>query len=491
MKYLLGIDFGGGASKATLLSDKGDVVATHTVEYPTHNLGQGFVEQDPDDWVGAAVENIRALLAKSGIDPKDVAALSFDAATHTAVLCDRDFRPLRPAIYWTDVRSKREVDYLKKNYGASIFTHAFHHPDTIWTLPQLMWVRRNEPEVWQKTEKILFAKDYVRHFFTGDYVTDVIEAEGSMLFDYSSLGWSQELCGILGLDPAMLPRTVRPTGVAGKVTAEAAEATGIPAGTTVFCGTTDTVMEIYAAGALEEGDMTVKLATAGRICVIAKRPYRDSNLINYSHIVGGLWYPGTATKSCAASNRWFRDTFGGDYGELDKMAETVEPGCGGLIFHPYLNGELTPYADPDLCGSFTGIRASHTKAHFARAVLEGVAFSMLDCERTLASIGIPHKENAVMIGMGGKSPLWRQILSDVLGIRLTVKKYSDSSFGTAMLAGVAAGIFSSFDAAVRLCNREISETVPDPAKHELYGKYFQRYRAIVSALSPIYDGGLG
>ncbi|MBP5350140.1 MAG: xylulokinase [Clostridia bacterium] len=491
MKYLLGIDFGGGASKATLLSDKGDVVATHTFEYPTHNLGQGFVEQDPDDWVGAAVENIRALLQKSGIDPKDVAALSFDAATHTAVLCDRDFRPLRPAIYWTDVRSKREVDYLKKNYGASIFTHAFHHPDTIWTLPQLMWVRRNEPEVWQKTEKILFAKDYVRHFFTGDYVTDVIEAEGSMLFDYSSLGWSQELCGILGVDPAMLPRTVRPTSVAGKVTAEAAEATGIPAGTTVFCGTTDTVMEIYAAGALEEGDMTVKLATAGRICVIAKRPYRDSNLINYSHIVGGLWYPGTATKSCAASNRWFRDTFGGDYGELDKMAETVEPGCGGLIFHPYLNGELTPYADPDLCGSFTGIRASHTKAHFARAVLEGVAFSMLDCERTLASIGIPHKENAVMIGMGGKSPLWRQILSDVLGIRLTVKQYSDSSFGTAMLAGVGAGIFSSFDAAVRLCNREISETVPDPAKHELYGTYFQRYRAIVSALSPIYDGGLG
>ena len=145
----------------------------------------------------------------------------------------------------------------------------------------------------------------------------------------------------------------------------------------------------------------------------------------------------------------------------------------------------------DLCGSFTGIRASHTKAHFARAVLEGVAFSMLDCERTLASIGIPHKENAVMIGMGGKSPLWRQILSDVLGIRLTVKQYSDSSFGTAMLAGVGAGIFSSFAAAVRLCNREISETVPDPEKHEIYLKYFERYKAIVSALSPIYDGGLG
>ena len=486
MKYLLGIDFGGGASKATLLSVAGEVVATHTVEYPTRYPAEGFVEQDPDDWIGAAIGNIRALFEKSGIDPRDVAALSFDAATHTAVLCDESFKPLRPAIYWTDVRSKKEVAFLKKHFDAPAFARAYHHPDTIWTLPQLLWVKHNEPDVFAKTKKILFAKDYVRHFFTGDYVTDVIEAEGSMLFDYDTLSWSDDLCGVLGLDPATLPKTVRPTSLAGRVTKAAAEATGIPAGTKVFCGSTDTVMEVFAAGAVEAGDMTVKLATAGRICVVSKRPVRDTNLINYSHIVGGLWYPGTATKSCAASNRWFRDTFGGDYRELDEMAQTVAPGCGGLIFHPYLNGELTPYADPDLCASFTGVRAHHTKAHFARAVLEGVAFSMLDCEHALSKIGIPHKENAVMIGMGGKSPLWRQILSDVLGIRLTVKKYNDSSFGTAMLAGVAAGFFDDFSSAVSLCNEVVSETLPDPGRHELYGRYFKRYKAICEALAPIY-----
>ena len=490
MKYLLGIDFGGGASKATLLSASGEVVATNTVEYPTHYLGNGQVEQDPGDWVKAAIENIRALLDKSGIAPRDVAALSFDAATHTAVLCDGEGRVLRPAIYWTDTRSKREVAYLKKHHGTGIFSRAYHRPDTIWTLPQLMWVKQNEPSVWEKTKKIFFAKDFVRSFFTGDYVTDVIEAEGSMLFDYKTLSWSEDLCAIAGLDPAILPKTVRPTSLAGAVTEEAARATGIPAGTSVYCGTTDTVMEIFAAGAVERGDMTVKLATAGRICVIADRPFRDVNLINYSHIEKGLWYPGTATKSCASSNRWFRDTFGGDYRELDEMAQTVAPGCGGLIYHPYLNGELTPYADPDLCGSFTGIRSGHTKAHFARAVLEGVAFSMLDCQRALETVGIPHKENAVMIGMGGKSPLWRQILSDVLGIRLTVKQYSDSSFGTAMLAGVAAGIFPSFKDAVRLCNREISETLPDPERHDVYLKCFERYKAIVAALAPIYDGAV-
>lgn len=490
MKYLLGIDFGGGASKATLLSAAGRVVATHTVEYPTHYPAPGFVEQDPEDWVRAAKENIRALLGESGIDPKDVAALAFDAATHTAVLCDENYRALRPAIYWTDTRSVGEVAYLKERCGDLIFDRAYHRPDTIWTLPQVMWVKKNEPDVWAKTKKIFFAKDYVRHYFTGDYVTDVIEAEGSMLFDYRTLSWSDELCGVLGLDPATLPKTVRPTDVAGTVTKAAAEATGIPAGTVVYCGTTDTVTEIYAAGAVERGDVTVKLATAGRICVISERPVRDVNLINYSHVVDGLWYPGTATKSCAASNRWFRDTFGGDYRTLDEMAATVEPGCGGLVFHPYLNGELTPYANPNLSGSFTGIRACHTKAHFARAVLEGVAFSMLDCERALQEIGLSHKARATMIGMGGKSPLWRQILSDVLGIRLTVKKYSDSSFGTAMLAGVAAGIFDGFASAVALCNGDVSETLPDPEKHELYQTYFKRYKAITDALAPIYNEGV-
>ena len=490
MKYLLGIDFGGGASKATLLSEAGETVAAHTVEYPTRYSGGGLVEQDPDDWVAAAKENIRALFEKSGIDPADVSALSFDAATHTAVLMDEDFRALRPAIYWTDVRSVSESDALKKQYGDLIYERAYHHPDTIWTLPQLMWVQKNQPEVWAKTKRILFAKDYVRHFFTGDYKTDVIEAEGSMLFDYSTLSWSPELCGILGLDVGLLPETVRPTDGTGRVCRAAAIETGIPEGTPVYCGTTDTAAEVFAAGAVEKGDMTVKLATAGRICVISERPYRDANLINYSHIVNGFWYPGTATKSAAASNRWFRDVFGGDYRELDEMAKSVPAGSDGLLFHPYLNGELTPYANPKLSGSFTGVRSGHTKAHFARAVLEGVAFSMLDCQTALEGIGIPHKESAVVIGGGGKSPLWRQILSDVLGIRLIQKKYSDSSFGTAMLAGVASGAFSSFADAVRLCNRDVSETLPDPERHELYGAYFKRYKAICEALTPIYNGSV-
>ena len=487
MKYLLGIDFGGGASKATLLSEDGKVAAVNTVEYPTYYPQMGYAEQNPEDWVNATYENIKGVLEKSGVSSDDISAIAIDAATHTAVIMDESFNVLRPAIYWTDTRSVKEVAFLKENYGDTIKKQVLHEADTIWSLPELLWVKNNEPDVWKKTEKILFAKDYVRHQLTGDYVTDFIEAEGSMMFDVTTMKWSEELCGILDIKTEKLPKIIRPKDIVGGVTAEAAKKTGLKEGTAVICGTTDTVMEVFAAGATEKGQMTLKLATAGRICVITEKAYPDKNLINYSHISSGLFYPGTATKSCAASYRWFRDKFGGDYAELDKKAAEIEIGCEGLVFHPYLNGELTPYANPDLCADFVGIRSLHTKFHFARAVLEGVAMSMLDCKTALEKLNIYHDDSAVIIGGGGKSPLWRQMISDALGIKLRVMEQSDSSFGSAMLAGVATGAFGSFKEAVEICNKPVLEVTPNMENNKKYQKLFKRYKAIQKALEPIYN----
>ena len=486
MKYVLGIDFGGGASKATLLSAEGKIVATNTVEYPTHDPKNGWSEQDPDDWYRATKENIIAVLQKSGVDASDILALSLDAATHTAVLMDENFTPLHPAIYWTDTRSTEESAYLRAHYAELINEQAFHTPDTIWTLPQLMWAKKNLPEIWKKTRKILFAKDYVRHRLTGDYVTDYIEAEGSMLFDFNKKCWSRELCDLLEIDTAMLPTIVSPTDIVGNITPEAAADTGLSTSTAVLCGTTDTVMEVFAAGAVEKGQMTVKLATAGRICVITDRPYKSRHLVTYSHVLPDLWYPGSATKSCAASFRWYRDTFGGDYMELDEGASNVPVGSDGLIFNPYLNGELTPYADPALCASFIGIRAGHTKAHFTRAVLEGVAMSLLDCKKALETLGLPLGDSAVIIGGGSKSPLWRQITADVLGMTLAEKKYADSSFGSAMLAGIRMGVWADPKAALAACNADKSVTKPNEENHAAYEKVFERYKAVHDALAPIY-----
>ena len=245
-------------------------------------------------------------------------------------------------------------------------------------------------------------------------------------------------------------------------------------------------MEVYASGAVNVGNMTVKLATAGRVCVITDKPYPNRDLVNYSHVASGLWYPGTATKAAASSLRWYRDTFGGSYRELDEAAANIAPGCEGLMYHPYINGELTPYADPKLRGSFIGIRAAHTKAHFNRAVLEGVAFSLLDSLNKIDEIGIPHSDTATIIGGGSSSPLWRQIVADMLGITLRQAENSDSSFGSAMLCGVALGVFDDLQSALDKCVKYISVTEPNKQNTEYYRSIYPRYRAVHDALAPIY-----
>ena len=487
MKYLLGIDFGGGASKATLIDTTGKIIADNTVEYPTLYPENGACEQSPDDWINALCENSKALLSKSGINSGDILAVAIDSATHTSLVCDKDFKPLRNAVHWTDTRCRKQADKIREELGDEIFSKTYHKPDTIWTLPQLIYLRETEPEAFEKIRYIFFEKDYVRYYLTDVFCTDYIEAQGSMLFDCNKMEWDASLCELAGIKTEMLPPIVKPTDIIGKVTAKAAEATGLKAGTDVICGTTDTVMEVFASGAVKTGDVTVKLATAGRICIVTDKAYPDRHLVNYAHIVDGLWYPGTATKSCAASYRWYRDTFGGEYKELDAGAKDIPIGCDGLIFHPYLNGELTPYADPTLCGSFTGVRATHTKDHFTRAVLEGVAYSLLDSKGYLDSLGIPYNTVATAIGGGTKGKLWRQMIADALGIALKTTESSDSSFGSAMLAGIAMGIFKDAVDAVEKCVKQVDITYPNPENTLKYEKVFKEYKKIHDALAPIYN----
>ncbi len=488
MRYLLGIDFGGGASKATLLAENGTVVCDNTVEYPTYYPEAGACEQAAADWLSALAENTHAILIKSGIDPADIAGVAIDAATHTFLPCDSEKKPLGNAIHWTDTRSRLEADSLRREHGDEIFARTYHKPDTIWTLPQLVWLRKARPDTFSKMRYLFFEKDYVRYFLTGVFSTDYIEAEGSMLFDPRARRWDPVLCALAGIDPAILPPVSRPTDIVGGITEEAAAATGLLPGTPVVTGTTDTAMEVFASGAAAAGNMTVKLATAGRICVITEAPCPDRHIINYSHIIDGLYYPGTATKSAAASYRWYRDTFGGEYAALDKDAAAVPIGCDGLIFLPHLNGELTPYADPQLSGSFTGIRATHTRAHFTRAVLEGVAFSLLDCLAYLEELHIPHDAVATLIGGGAKGRLWREIAADTLGITLRTVENSDSSLGSAMLAGIATGIFSDAKEAISLTVKEKDVVYPDPERTAAYHEVFRRYKALHTALAPLYHG---
>ena len=486
MKYLLGVDFGGGSSKATLINEQGSIVAENTVEYPTLYPSLGFCEQKPEDWIKALCENIKNLLLKSGISSGEIMAVAIDSATHTWVATDENYTPLFPAIHWTDSRSKKEAEFLREKYGETIFLKTFHKPDTIWTMPQMLWVKNNNKKAFNKIKHIFFEKDYIRFFLTEEYCTDYIDAEGSMLFDMNKQQWDDELCAIIGLDVSKLPPIKNATDFAGNVTDKAQQLTGLKAGTPVICGTTDTVMEVFASGAVNKGDTTVKLATAGRICVITDSPFPDRDVVNYSHVVEGLWYPGSATKAAASSLRWYRDTFGGDYVELDTAAEKIPAGCEGLVYHPYINGELTPYADPDLCGSFIGLRATHTKAHFTRSVLEGVAYSLLHSKNKLQELGVGVSKKATLIGGGAKSKLWQQIVADCLNLELNITTSSDSSLGSAMLAGIATGVFKDANDAVQKCIKIKATVKPNQENTEKYRELFKEYVRIHDALAPIY-----
>lgn len=487
-KYLLGIDFGGGSAKATLLSFGGQIIAEAGSEYPTYYPQKGFCEQRPDDWKKALREVSQSLLRKSGINAAEIAAVALDSATHTAVLCDEKYEPLGNAVHWTDSRASAEAEELRRGYGERIFALTCHRPDTIWTMPQLLWMKKNRPEIFAGIRHIFFEKDYLRYLLTGVWCTDAIEAGGSMLYDLTAADWSEELCSLIGLGREVLPPLCAPSDIIGRITADAAVLTGLAEGTAVVAGTTDTATEMLAAGAVKKGDTTVKLATAGRICVISDRACPDRDLVNYPHVVKGLWYPGSATKAAASSLRWYRDTFGGDYRTMDEEAASVPVGCEGLFYHPYINGELTPYADPLLCGSFVGIRSTHNKAHFNRAVLEGVAFSLLHSKKKLGMLGLSCAEEATLIGGGSKSRLWGQILADCLGIGLRITESSDSSLGSAMLAGVAVGVFGSFEKAVEKCVHVKDHIVPRKENTEKYEALFTTYEKIHDALAPVYHG---
>lgn len=485
-EYVLGADIGSGSVKLTLLSRQGNIAGTAMCEYPTFYPQVGWCEQDPEDWCRAFRTALATLKQTTGVTAREIKAIAPDAATHTAVLLDEGGKALRNAILWTDQRSRKQVAYLQEQHLEEIKGQTLNTPTTIWTLPQLMWLQENEPDTWQKAKKILFAKDYLRYRLTEKIATDTIDAAGSMLYNVLTEKWAENLLAIGHIDEKMLPDLCNPNEIAGTVTPAAAAEFGLSAETKVLVGTTDTVMEVLAAGNVAEGHTTVKLATAGRICVISPKHLQSPYIFNYRHVVPGLWYPGTGTASCANSYRWYRDTLGGEsFENLNLPAEEIPAGSDGLMFHPYLNGELSPYNDPELKGSYTGISARHTKAHFTRATLEGVAMSLKDCMGVLKEMGVAMTRMRI-IGGGAKGKLWRQIVADVLGVPLEKVKVDDSSFGSAMLAAVGIGWFASYAEAAERCVEIDSVTTPDPENAALYETLFMRYKAIHDALAPIY-----
>jgi len=492
MQLLIGVDIGSSSCKVTAIDPQGVVVASGTQRYGTRYPRPGWAEQDPEDWYRAACQAIRACLASGNLDPLDVAGLAVDGPAHNVALMNDAGEVLYPAIHWSDLRSVAQSDRLEAQYGERIFEISYQRVNPSWTLTQLLWLKENEPRVWSQVRRILVTKDYVRNRFTDTYQTDLYDAIGTQLYDVGANRWSEELCDFLGFPVTWLPSVSPATAVAGGLLPAAARATGLRSGIPVAVGSGDTVSEALGVGVVDPGQCIVKLGTAACVNLVTAEPHPSLKGLTYHHVIGGRWFSIMATNSGASTMRWFRDTFCrlevsqaqsqnvSAYELISRLAADAPAGCEGLMFHPYLMGERSPYWDPRLRGDFVGISARHLVRHFARAILEGVAFSIRDCFEAAEELGQPVTE-CCLSGGGAKSPLWRRIICDVLGQSL-IKPSGDASLGSALLSGIAVGLFSDWRTAVATCTRVEDVLRPDPDAHALYDDYFDVYRAVTHDL---------
>lgn len=492
MKYLMGIDLGAGSLKTMIISAEGKVCGSASMDVSTHSPQPRWSEQDPNEWWLAICHTVPRAIADAGIASTQIAAVSFSAGAHTPVLEDSNGSILRPAILWNDQRSGDESRELFEKFGERILELGFNRPAPTWTLPQFLWLTRHEPETVKRVARVYVAKDWMRSRLTGTWETDRTEAIGTLLFDPTTDSWSSELCRLTNWDINTLPPLVHPTTVVGCVTESAAKATGLAVGTPVVCGTSDTSIETFGAGSIEPGDGTIKLATAGTVSVVSATAKVHETLINYPLAVPGLWYIISGTNSCASAHRWVRDRFfmsdvvtgSQAFADMDHLANTIAPGAEGLLFHPYLSGERAPYWDPHLKADFVGMTFRHDKAHFARAVYEGIAFSLRDVLEQFRALGMDVKR-ARIIGGGSRSAVWRQIVADVLNVEILLPETTDASFGAALIAGVGIGVFADERSAARQCARIIETAKPDPARVALYDKLFVIYKNAQQGLEKV------
>lgn len=493
---LLGIDVGTGGSRAVLVAGDGTVLASATADHePFATPRTGWAEQDPGDWWRATATAIRSVLSAARVGEVDAVGLS--GQMHGAVLLDDHARVVRPAMLWCDQRTGTECREITALLGAERLIELTSNPAiTGFTLPKLLWVRRHEPDAWARIRSVLLPKDFVRMRLTGERATDVADASGTLLFDVAHRRWSDEMLEATRVDPAWMPRVLEGPEVSGVVSAEAARETGLRAGTPVVAGGGDQAAGAVGMGAVRPGVVSVTIGTSGVVFATTETPVRDEygRVHTFCHALPGRWHVMGVTQAAGLSLRWFRDTFvspadrSTSYETLTAEAGGVPTGADGVIWAPYLMGERTPHLDPDARAALVGLSASHTRAHVVRAMLEGVAFSLRDALEIIRSIGVP-ATRVIAGGGGARSPLWRQILADVFGVPVAwLRAEEGGAFGAALLAGVGAGVWPSVEAACDRTVRLAGEVAPSPAATAVMAEAYSRYRALYSALRPLWQG---
>ena len=499
MRYVIGVDIGTSGTKTVLFDEKGNAVSSFLVEYPLYQPKIGWAEQDPEDWWNATYTSINNVIKQSGVNPADIKGIGLSGQMHGLVMLDKDGNVLRKSIIWCDQRTTAEADELTEKVGKERLVEITGNPAlTGFTAAKILWVQKNEPELYAKTAKILLPKDYIRYKLTGEYATEVSDASGMQLMDIKNRCWSDEVLEKLNIEKNLLGKMYESCEVTGKVHQEAAKLTGLNEGTIVVGGAGDQAAGAVGNGIVKTGIVSSTIGTSGVVFAHMDNIQidKEGRVHTLCHAVPGKWHVMGVTQGAGLSLKWYRDNFchaemdaadgmGVDpYYLMDKQAEKIAPGCEGLIYLPYLMGERSPHNDPNAKGVFFGLSAKHTKYDMLRAVMEGVSYSLNDCMSVIKEMGIDASEVRAS-GGGGKSKLWRQMQADMFGCDINTINVSEGpALGVALLAAVGAGIYSSVPEACEAAISVKDTMKPIQENVETYKNYFPVYHNIYKSLKP-------
>lgn len=484
MKYVIGIDLGTSAVKVLLMDQSGKTLAEASEKYPLIQEKSGYSEQNPMEWENKTIQALRYLLQQFDGNVEDIEGISLSGQMHGLVLLDDQHRLLRNAILWNDTRTTAQCQKILEIVGLKKLLEITKN--TVlegFTLPKILWVKEHEPEIFEKVSVFLLPKDYLRFRLTREIHSEYSDAAGTSLLNVSTKEWSQELCELLDLDTQICPPLVESTDFIGTITSEIAEKTGLSKETKVFAGGADNACGALGAGILSEGKTMCSIGTSGVILSFEKDSSLDfeGKVHYFNHALQDAYYSMGVTLSAGHSLEWFKQNFsnqGEGFEELLNGIDQISPGSNGLLFMPYLVGERTPYSDADIRGSFIGIDSSHTKTEFARAVLEGITFSLNETieifkqqEKNICSI--------VSIGGGAKNKVWLQMQADIFNRPIeTLASEQGPGVGAAMLAAIGLGWYSSIEEYAEHFVTVVDRYEPIGENVEAYAELFQIYRNV-------------
>ena len=446
MGYVLGIDLGTSSLKGLLMNRSGEVVAFAGYDYPLLHPKKGYSEQNPEEWVKACENVFKALSEKVGDFKAELEGIAISGQMHGLVTLDVEDKVVRPAILWNDTRTTKQCTEIMEGFGDRLITITKNKALEGFTLPKILWMQEEERELWSKVAHIMLPKDYLIFRLTGEFATDYSDAAGTLLLDVAAKKWSNEILAKYNIDGKILPKLYNSIDCVGKIKAEYQKDFGFEKEVKVMGGGADNACAAVGSGIVSNGIGMVSIGTSGVFL-----SYEDEAHSNYSgrlhlfnHGIPDAYYSMGVTLAAGHSLNWFKETFAPkeSFEELLSDIDKIPAGSDGLLFAPYIVGERTPYADSKVRGSFTRIDTTHTRAHFARAVLEGITFSLRDSMELMSELTAKKFDKILSVGGGSKNKDWLQMQADIFDTEIiTLTTEQGPGLGAAMMAAVGTGWF--------------------------------------------------